>query len=137
MGNIGLAIAKRAHFGFGCNILYHNRRRKPEKEKIVKAKFFPVLNEMIPACDFLCVACPLTKSTKNIVDEAQFHLMKPSAILCNISRGGTVNQKALYRALSQDKIFGAALDVTGLNDESTLNMLCIIIFRSGTSSKRS
>ena len=111
MGNIGFEIAKRAHFGFGCNILYHNRKPR-DTAALVNAKYYSTLNEMVPECDFICVVCNLSAETKDIISNDQFDLMKDTAILCNVSRGGTVNQDALYDALNTNSIFGAALDVT-------------------------
>lgn len=67
---------------------------------------------MIPECDFICVVCNLSSETKDIISNDQFALMKDSAILCNVSRGATVNQDALYDALNTNSIYGAALDVT-------------------------
>ena len=79
----------------------------------MKGKYFSSLIPMLEQCDFVCVACPLTDETRHIIDKEQFQHMKRTAIFCNVSRGGTVNQDALCSALQEQKIFAAALDVTG------------------------
>ena len=77
MGNIGFEIAKRSHFGFGCKILYHNRKPR-DCAKELNAEYFAELNEMIPNCDFLCIVCNFTPETANIISQPQFDLMKSS-----------------------------------------------------------
>jgi len=67
---------------------------------------------MLPKCDFVCVVCNLTESTKNIIGDEQFKLMKKEAVFCNVSRGGTVDQNALLACLKRDGLHAVALDVT-------------------------
>lgn len=109
LGRIGEAVARRAK-GFDMEVLYYNRSRKPEAEKglgIIYKDFDSLLQES----DFICVLTPYTPETINLIDREQFALMKKSAILINTSRGGIVNEIALYDALSEGKIWGAGLDV--------------------------
>jgi len=110
MGRIGKAIARRAH-GFGCEILYHNRSQRNDDAEF-NAKYFASMDEMLPHCDFVCVVCALTDETQGLIKYKQFELMKRSAIFCNISRGGTVEQGDLVKALNERLIHMAALDVT-------------------------
>lgn len=111
LGNIGLKIAERAHFGFDCRILYHNRRERTDVDH-VKAVYFDKLNEMLPECDFICVVANLTDQTRNMIGDEQFKLMKKEATFCNVSRGGTVDQNALLSCLRRDGLHAVAVDVT-------------------------
>ena len=61
------------------------------------AKYFASMDEMLPHCDFVCVVCALTDETQGLIKYKQFELMKRSAIFCNISRGGTVEQGDLVK----------------------------------------
>ncbi len=69
------------------------------------------LHELLPGSEILILAIPYTKDTKDFIDEREFSLLPPTAILINIARGKIVNQSALYRALADKRIFGAGLDV--------------------------
>ena len=95
---IKLQLIFSAHFGFNCKILYHNRNEK-EYAKDVNATYYKELNQMLPECDFVCVICNLTDETRHIISKEQFDLMKPTAVFCNVSRGGTVDQEALLDCL--------------------------------------
>nr|XP_002131147.1 uncharacterized protein LOC100184381 [Ciona intestinalis] len=112
MGRIGYKVAQRAK-AFNMKILYHNRSRRDEGEEAnIGAQYYSNLNEMLPHCDYVMVTLPLTAETQKIMGSAQFKLMKSTAILVNISRGGTVDQDALVHALTHGEIQFAALDVT-------------------------
>ncbi len=109
LGGIGLEMAKRAK-GFDMKVLYHSRTRKPEiaKEYGLKyASFKRVLTES----DFISIHVPLTPKTNRFIGEKQFKMMKPTAILVNLSRGPVVDTDALYKALKEGWIAGAGLDV--------------------------
>jgi D-3-phosphoglycerate dehydrogenase len=69
------------------------------------------LKELLSKSDFISIHVPLTDQTLDLVDEAEFSLMKSEAILINASRGGVVNETALVEALQKNKIAGAGLDV--------------------------
>jgi glyoxylate reductase len=109
MGRIGEAVARRAK-GFGMEILYHNRNRKPEAEKELEAKYeeFPAL---LKKADFVVCLAPLTPETKGMFDREAFRLMKKSAIFINAGRGASVDEDALIDALKNREIAGAGLDV--------------------------
>lgn len=109
MGSIGEAIAKRAT-GFDMQILYHNRTRKPEAEKKINAKYVS-FDELVTESDFVVCMTPLTEETKDMFNEDVFKKMKKSAIFINTSRGGVVDEEALYRALKNSEIKAAGLDV--------------------------
>jgi glyoxylate/hydroxypyruvate/2-ketogluconate reductase len=110
MGGIGSAIAKRAHFGFDMPILYHNRSRNLEAEQTYQATYCS-LEEICQQADFICLMTPLTPKTVNLIGEKEFKLMKKTAIFVNGSRGATVDEDALVRALRSGEILAAGLDV--------------------------
>lgn len=110
MGNIGSAIAKRAHFGFDMNILYHNRSRNKEAEEKYNAVYCD-FNELLERSDFVCLMVPATAETDKMIGEKEFSRMKKSAIFINGSRGKNVDEEALYSALKHGMIHGAGIDV--------------------------
>jgi len=107
MGNIGLAVAKRAR-GFNMEILYADIRENPEAEKIGARKV--ELDFLLKNSDFVSLHLPLTSKTRNFIGEKELSSMKPTSFLINTARGGIVDEKALYRYLKEKKIAGAALD---------------------------
>jgi glyoxylate reductase len=110
MGRIGQAVARRAT-GFGMKILYHNRKRLPDKvEKLYNATYVD-LETLLKTSDFISVNVPLTDETYHLLDEKRLHLLKPNAILVNTARGPVVDEKALYKLLKEGKIAGAGFDV--------------------------
>jgi phosphoglycerate dehydrogenase-like enzyme len=84
-----------------------------DREGTLLDKVFPPerLSEMLSLCDYVVVAVPLTPETRKLVGEAELRAMKSSAYLVNISRGGTVDEEALIKALREGWIAGAGLDV--------------------------
>ena len=109
MGRIGESIARRAK-GFGMDILYHNRSRKPDVEKELNASYVS-FDELLETSDFVMNVVPLTEETKNLFNRQAFEKMKRTAIFVNISRGGTVVEEDLVEALKTEQIKGAGLDV--------------------------
>lgn len=110
MGRIGSKIAKRAHFGFDMDILYHNRSRDPEAEQLYDAVYCE-LDELLEKSDFICLMVPLTPETHRLIGEREFKLMKKTAVFVNGSRGTTVDEAALVKALQEKIIYAAGLDV--------------------------
>jgi glyoxylate/hydroxypyruvate/2-ketogluconate reductase len=110
MGGIGSAVAKRAHFGFDMEIIYHNRSRNEEAENKYGAVYCS-MEELLKKSDFVCLMTPLTPDTVNLIGKREFELMKESAIFINASRGKTVDEEALIEALQKGQIYGAGLDV--------------------------
>ena len=84
-----------------------------DREGALLDRAFPPerLSEMLSLCDYVVVAVPLTPETRKLIGEAELRAMKASAYLVNISRGGTVDEAALIRALREGWIAGAGLDV--------------------------
>lgn len=105
MGRIGEAVALRAH-GFGMNVIYHNRTRR-SLEDVKYAEF----EELLKVADFVVILTPLTPETKGMIGAKELSLMKETACLINVARGGIVDETALYEALKAHKIWGAGLDV--------------------------
>jgi len=106
-GRIGQAVARRA-YGFGMNVLYTNRGLIRDAAP-ARAVDLPTL---LAESDFVTLHVPLTADTYHLIDAAALSLMKPTAILINAARGGVVDPSALYEALHQGRLAGAALDVT-------------------------
>ena len=108
-GRIGQSVARRAR-GFGMDILYHNRSRKPEAEAEFDARRMD-LDELLEAADFISIHTPLTDETQHLIGTPELEKMKPEAVLVNTSRGPVVDEAALADALENGQIFAAGLDV--------------------------
>jgi lactate dehydrogenase-like 2-hydroxyacid dehydrogenase len=110
-GRIGREVARRAT-GFGMRILYHQRHRAdPDTEGRLGATSVD-LDTLLAESDFVSLNCALTPETHHLIDARALAKMKPGAVLVNTSRGGVVDQAALYEALRSGHLFGAGLDVT-------------------------
>ncbi|WLR49394.1 D-glycerate dehydrogenase [Halobacillus litoralis] len=109
MGRIGEAVAKRAK-GFGMNILYYNRSRKPEAEESHGASYAD-FKGLLEQSDYVVCLTPLTDETHHMFNKEAFHSMKKDAFFINASRGATVDEEALYEAIINKDIAGAGLDV--------------------------
>ncbi|HYP31454.1 MAG TPA: D-glycerate dehydrogenase [Burkholderiaceae bacterium] len=111
MGRIGQAIAKRGHGGFDMKVAYHNRSHlAPDVEASLGATWMS-LPDLLRTADHLVVVTPYTPETHHLVGAAQLALMKPTATLTNIARGGVVDDAALAQALAAGTIAAAGLDV--------------------------
>lgn len=109
MGRIGEAVAKRMR-GFEMDILYHNRNRKRDTEEMYGFQYAE-LDELLRKSDFVIILTPLTDETRNLIKKRELSLMKETAVLVNVSRGGIVNEQDLYEALKEGEIWAAGLDV--------------------------
>lgn len=110
MGRIGEAVARRARLGFEMDVVYYNRSRKPEVEQQLGVGYSS-LEELLRTSDYVVLLTPLTPETRHLMNEERFKLMKRSAVFVNVSRGETVQEEALIRALEGRLIAGAGLDV--------------------------
>jgi len=110
MGRIGQQVARRA-LGFDMNVLYHNRRPRPDVERELGVQYTG-FEELLAASDYVILCCPLTDATRGMIDAPALARMKSSSILVNIARGPVVVTDALCEALLSGGIAGAALDVT-------------------------
>ncbi|MDO8304404.1 D-glycerate dehydrogenase [Herminiimonas sp.] len=111
MGRIGQAIARRS-MGFDMNVIYHNRSRlKPEEEAHANHARYVSKEELLRTADHLILVLPYSAQTHHIIGAAELALMKPTATLVNIARGGIVDDVALIAALREHRIASAGLDV--------------------------
>ncbi|MBN1682991.1 D-glycerate dehydrogenase [Candidatus Bathyarchaeota archaeon] len=108
-GRIGYAVAKRAK-GFNMKIIYNDVSQRLEMEKELDAIYVD-LETVFKEADFVSVHVPLLPETRYLVNSDKLSLMKKTSYLINTSRGPVVNEKALYDALVNKKIAGAAIDV--------------------------
>ena len=133
-GRIGRAVAKRAQ-GFDMRVIYYD----PTSQPAYGAQ--PVdLDTLLRESDFVSIHVPLTERTKHMVNADFLAKMKPNSILVNTSRGGVVDQAALYDVLKAKNIFAAALDVTDPEPLPTDNPLlelenCLIVPHLGSASQ--
>jgi gluconate 2-dehydrogenase len=110
MGRIGQGIAKRA-LGFGMNVIYHNRSHLSDAdEKACGAKYFSK-EELLRTADHVVLVLPYSAQSHHTIGAKEIALMRPTATLINIARGGIVDDAALAQALKEKKIFAAGLDV--------------------------
>lgn len=110
LGRIGAAVAKRMQ-GFDCRIIYYDPMANPDVAREVGAEEVD-LETLLAESDFITTHTALTDETKNFWNADKFSKMKKSAIFINTSRGGVVDQDALYDALVNGEILAAGLDVT-------------------------
>jgi glyoxylate reductase len=108
-GRIGSAVARRAR-GFNMKILYYDVIPRPELEEELGARRLD-LDRILRESDFVSVHVPLMKATYHLINAEKLKLMKKTAYLINNSRGPVIDEKALYEALKEETIAGAALDV--------------------------
>lgn len=109
LGRIGAAIARRAHHGFGMRIVYSQRRASPEAATL-HAQHLP-LPDLLRLADHVVVMVPYGPDTHHLIGAAELALMKPSATLVNLARGGVVDDVALASALQSGRLAAAGLDV--------------------------
>jgi gluconate 2-dehydrogenase len=110
MGRIGQAIARRAT-GFRMRVLYHNRRRlDPALEAECRA-VHRTKEELLREADFIVLAMPFSPENYHLIGAAELAMMRPSAMLFNIARGGLIDEEALAKALREQRLAAAGLDV--------------------------
>lgn len=110
MGRIGKGIAKRA-LGCGMKVIYHNRSRLNADEEKIYGATYVSKEELLRSADHVILVLPYTPENHHTIGAQELGLMKPTAILVNIARGGIVDDVALAQALQNGKIFAAGLDV--------------------------
>ncbi|MCA9836322.1 MAG: D-2-hydroxyacid dehydrogenase [Trueperaceae bacterium] len=109
VGAIGERIVNLAN-AFGMQVI--GMKRHPEKmEGVTKMVGPEALHEVLPEADVVVLTIPYTQETKNFIGKKELELMKDSACLINIGRGGTIDEAALLAALNQGKFRGVGLDV--------------------------
>ncbi|MDR6887807.1 MULTISPECIES: 2-hydroxyacid dehydrogenase [Variovorax] len=111
MGRIGQGIAKRGAHGFGMKVVYHNRSRlEASLEAECKASYVSK-EELLKTADHVVLVVPYSPASHHTIGAAEIALMKPTATLVNIARGGIVDDAALAVALREKRIAAAGLDV--------------------------
>ncbi|MFW9880268.1 MAG: NAD(P)-dependent oxidoreductase [Candidatus Thorarchaeota archaeon] len=113
LGHIGIEIAKRLQ-AFEMKILALKRRKSIELQNKMNLEFLgdpKNLDYVLSGSDFIVITVPLTPKTRGMIGKREIGLMKPSAYLINVARAAIIEEKALYFALKEKKIAGAALDV--------------------------
>ncbi len=111
MGRIGQAIAKRGALGFGMKVIYHNRSQLDTATEAVLGARYVSKDTLLREADHLVIVVPYSAAAHHLIGAAELALMKPSATLTNIARGGIVDDAALALALRQQRIAAAGLDV--------------------------
>ena len=111
MGRIGQAIAKRGALGFGMAVIYHNRTRLDAATEATLGARYVSKEDLLIEADHLVIVVPYSAASHHLVGAAELALMKPTATLTNIARGGIVDDAALARALRDKRIAAAGLDV--------------------------
>lgn len=106
MGNIGRKVARLAE-AFGCQVAYASTSGVARKEDYEQK----TLGELLAWADVISVHCPLSDTTRGLIDTEQINLIKPSALIVNVARGGIVVEEAVREALDEGKLAGAAFDV--------------------------
>jgi len=110
LGRVGYEVARRAA-AFGCRIIAANRSTREPGNGVERVFMLSDLDRMLPECDYVVLCTALGPETEGLIDVGRLALMKPSAFLINISRGAVVDEDAVYSALRDRTIGGAALDV--------------------------
>jgi gluconate 2-dehydrogenase len=111
MGRIGQGIARRGFHGFGMRVIYHNRTRlDPTVEATCGAQYVSK-EELLRSADHLLLVVPYSAASHHAIGAIELGMMKSSATLVNIARGGVVDDAALATALRERRIAAAGLDV--------------------------
>lgn len=123
LGGIGSVVLKLLKsFGMNQPLIFDPFMDKDKANKLGVKKV--ELQELMKQSDFITVHCPLNEHTRDLISKRELDLMKSSSFIINTARGGIINEDALYMALSQKRIAGAALDC--FNDEPVIkpNRFC-------------
>ena len=111
MGRIAQAMANKAHHGFKMEILFYDPYVKSENLDNLRANSCESIEKLLSKSDFVSLHCPSTKETQGLINYETLKKMKESAYLINTARGDIVVESDLVRALKDDVIKGAGLDV--------------------------
>ena len=109
LGKIGRQVVKRAQ-GFKMNILVYDLVKDEKFAQSYNIKYVN-LEELLQRSDYITIHIPLNDATRGMISYEELEKIKESAFLINTSRGGIVDEEALYNALRNNKLRGAALDV--------------------------
>ena len=110
LGDIGMAVARRAH-GFGMEVYAVDKHPRPTGPEVTSVWGLERLDKLLSMSDWFVVTAPLTDETRGFIGRSALKRMKPNAILINTSRGAVVDIDALCDAVERGSLAGAALDV--------------------------
>jgi D-3-phosphoglycerate dehydrogenase len=111
LGHIGSTLAHQCQAAFNMKVISYDPYVSREKATQLGVAKVEKLDELLRDADYVVICVPLTKETANLIGSRELSLMKPEAFMINSSRGGIVDEEALYDYLSAGKIAGAGLDV--------------------------
>jgi phosphoglycerate dehydrogenase-like enzyme len=110
-GDIGRAVASRVH-AMNMRVIATKRHVSETTDPLVERFYKPeARREMIARSDYVVATAPLTEETRHMISDAEFAAMKPTAVVINVGRGPVIDEAALLRALTAQRIKGAGLDV--------------------------
>src|SRR5262249_4739446 len=110
-GRIGQALARRAH-AFDMEVVAIRRdAAQPDPHGIASVRGPDALDDVIARSDYLAITLPLMAETRGLLGDKQFRSMKPTAVIVNVARAQIIDEDALFAALAERRIAGAALDV--------------------------
>jgi len=131
MGRIGSELGRLCKAAYGMQIIYHNRRRNVEVESALAAQYVS-FDELLAQSDVISLHANLSDETRGLFNAAVFSKMKPGAIFINTARGPMHNEQDLIKALENEWIWGAGLDVTNPEPMSPdnpllqMNRVCVL-----------
>jgi lactate dehydrogenase-like 2-hydroxyacid dehydrogenase len=120
MGAIGQAIARRLE-AFGVPVVYHARQQRPQ----LRYRHYPKLIDMARGVDTLMVIVPGGPTTANMINAEVLNALGPNGILINMARGSVVDEPALIKALAENRIMAAGLDVFAKEPEVPAELMAM------------
>ena len=138
LGRIGMAVAQMAR-GFNMKVLGYDPLAAPPDAEKLGIEVTEDINRIFKESDYISVHVPRNEQTLNMINTEQIQMMKPTVKLVNCARGGIINEDALYNALAEKRIAGAALDVFPKeppeNTRFTENENCVVTPHLGASTE--
>lgn len=119
MGNIGKMVAKKWIGAFQCKIIGYDPVASKGAWSDIPHERVDTLEELLKEGDVVTMHVPLINSTRGLIGEKELRMMKESAILVNCARGGVVDERALTKALKEERIWGAVLDAMEVEPPTT------------------
>jgi D-3-phosphoglycerate dehydrogenase len=121
MGNIGTVVAKKWIGAFDCKILAYDPFAPNDAWSHIPHQRVANLKELLPEVDLLTLHLPLTPQSYHLLGYDELSMLKESAMLINVSRGGLIDEVALFKLMSQGHLYGAGLDVFEEKEPPDLN----------------
>jgi D-3-phosphoglycerate dehydrogenase len=110
LGNIGAAVTKKCQ-AFNMKVVAFDRFVPKKRGQDLGVELLDNFDDFLAQSDYITIHVPLTPQTKDLISYSEIEKMKPTAVIINVARGGVVNEQALYKALKNNKIKGACVDV--------------------------